>query len=181
MNELIPIERIESKIYVIRNRKVMLDFDLAGLYDVKTKVLNQAVKRNAERFPGDFMFSLSREEIINLAQIVKSTSRSQLVTLKQGKNIKYPPYAFTENGIAMLSSVLKSNRAVAINIQIMRAFTRLRRILSTNKDLSCLFKELKHKVDRHDVEIGLIIRAMEKMIAVEQKPRKRIGFVTERE
>jgi hypothetical protein len=174
MNELIPAERIENRIYLIRGQKVMLDKDLANLYEVKTKALNQAIGRNIERFPEDFMFQLTWPETERL--------RSQFVTLKnkasnkRGLHAKFLPYAFTEQGISMLSSVLRSRRAIEINIMIMRAFVRLRQILSTNKDLSYLFRELKGKVDRHDAEIGLIIRAIEKMIAVEIKPKKRIGF-----
>jgi len=178
MKDLIPIERIENKIYLIREQRMMLDFDLALLYGVETKVLNQAVRRNLNRFPDDFMFTLSKQEIIRMSQFAISSSRSQFVTLKRGYNIKYPPHAFTENGVAMLSSVLNSERAIEVNIQIMRAFTRLRQIVTRNKDLTYLFKELKHKVDRHDTEIGLIIRAIEKMIAVETKPKQKIGFKT---
>jgi len=181
MNDLVPLERIENKIHQIRGQKVMLDFDLAILYGVETKVLNQAVKRNLSRFPDDFMFSLSKQEILRISQFVTSSSRSQFVTLKRGYNIKYPPHAFTENGVAMLSSVLNSERAIEVNIQIMRAFTRLRQIIARNKDITYLFKELKHKVDRHDTEIGLIIRAIEKMIAVDTKPKHKIGFLTEKE
>ena len=177
MNNLIPIERIENRIFIIRGQKVMLDYDLAQLYEVETKVLNQAVKRNMHRFPEDFIFPLSKQEIINISQFTMSSSRSQIVTLKRGYNIKYPPYVFTENGVAMLSSVLRSEKAIEVNVQIMRAFTRLRQILSKNKDLTYLFRELKHKVDKHDIEIGLVIRTIEKMIAHENKPKRKIGFV----
>jgi len=180
MKDIIPIERIENKIYMIRGQKVMLDFDLAILYGVKTKVFNQAVKRNLNRFPNDFMFTLSKQEILRMSPFLTSCSRSQIVTLKRGYNIKYPPHAFTENGVAMLSSVLKSERAIEVNIQIMRAFTRLRQLITRNKDLTYLFKELKHKVDQHDTEIGLIIRAIEKMIAIDAKPKSKIGFVTDK-
>jgi phage regulator Rha-like protein len=168
MNNLIPIERIESHIFVIRGQKVMLDKDLAELYQVKTKNLNKAIKRNLERFPIDFMFQLNAKEIANL--------RFQFGTSSWG-GLRYRPYAFTEQGVAMLSSVLNSKRAIQINIQIMRAFTRLRQILSKNKDLTYLFRELKHKVDQHDIEIGLVIRTIEKMIAHENKPKRKIGFV----
>ena len=121
------------------------------------------------------MFLLSKQEISDISQIVIS-SRSQFVTLKRGHNIKYLPYAFTENGVAMLSTVLHSKRAIEINIQIMRAFVKLRQVLSANKDLSYLFRELKGKVDRHDAEIGLIIKAIEKMISYEKRPKTKIGF-----
>ena len=119
----IPAESVENSILLIRSRKVILDRTLAKLYGVSTKVLNQAVKRNPERFPADFMFQLTMEEAK-----AEERLRSQIVTLKksQGKNIKYRPYAFTEHGILMLSSVLKSERAVQVNIEIMRTFVRLR-------------------------------------------------------
>lgn len=170
MNDLVPLERIERKIYQLKGQRVMLDFDLAALYGVGTKVLNQAVKRNLHRFPEDFMFSLSKQEILRMSQFVTSSN------IKFHKNVN----AFTEQGVAMLSSVLNSERAIEINILIIRAFVRLRQVLSANKDLSYLFKELKHKVDQHDVEIGLIIRAIEKMIAVDTKPKRRIGFVRDK-
>ena len=128
MKDLIPVERIENKIYVIRGQKVMLDRDLAELYGVTTRRLNEQVKRNIKRFPPDFMFSLTRQEIMNISQFVISsaagTNMSQIATssnVKHSKNVN----AFTENGVAMLSSVLRSERAIEVNIQIMRAFTRL--------------------------------------------------------
>jgi hypothetical protein len=127
---LVPLERIERAIVVLRGHKVMLDSDLATLYDVKTKVLNQAVGRNIERFPEDFMFQLTEEEAIRL--------RSQIVTLKtrRGQHRKYLPYAFTEQGVAMLSSVLRSTRAVQVAIEIMRTFVRLRRMVASNAELA---------------------------------------------
>lgn len=168
MNNIVPMERIENKIYLIRGQKVMLDYDLAVLYEVQTKVLNQAVKRNAKRFPLDFMFSLSKQEKIRMSQFVTSSK------VKFHKSIN----AFTENGVAMLSSVLRSEKAIEVNIQVMRAFTNLRKIISKNKDLTYLFKELRQKVNQHDVEIGLIIRAIEKMISSEAKPKGKIGFTS---
>jgi len=176
MKDMIPIGSIENKIHLIREQKVMLDRDLAELYGVPTKVLNQAVRRNQERFPGDFMFQLTWAEAEHL--------RSQIVTLeniasKRGRHIKYLPFAFTEQGVSMLSSVLNSSRAIEINILIMRAFVRLRQVLAANRDLTYLFKELKHKVDQHDTEIGLIIRAIEKMISYKSKPKAKIGFIKE--
>jgi hypothetical protein len=178
MKDLIPIGSIENKIHLVRGQKVMLDRDLAELYGVPTKVLNQAVRRNQERFPGDFMFQLTWAEAEHL--------RSQIVTLenvasKRGRHIKYLPFAFTEQGVSMLSSVLNSSRAIEINILIMRAFVRLRQVLAANRDLTYLFKGLKHKVDQHDTEIGLIIRAIEKMISFEKKPKTKIGFSPNRE
>ena len=148
----------------------MLDRDLAELYSVTTSNLKRQVRRNIDRFPPDFMFVLTREEINRMVCHFGTPFRSTLGGAK--------PFAFTEHGILMLSSVLTSKRAIRVNIQIMRAFSRLRHVLSTNKELTFLFKELKHKVDRHDVEIGLVIRAIEKMIEGEQKPKRKIGFVT---
>ncbi len=131
MSELkvfVPIEKINRQIFLIRGHKVMLDRDLAELYSVKVKELNQAVKRNENRFPQDFMFQLSRDEAVNL--------RSQIVTLDKKAWWRYLPYAFTEQGIAMLSSVLHSERAIAVNIQIIRSFVRLRELLSTHTELA---------------------------------------------
>ena len=168
MDELLSVEKIENRIHAIRGQKVILDYDLAELYRVETKHLKRQVNRNIDRFPGDFLIKMNKSEY-NLL-------RYQLGTLKQGKHAKYLPYAFTEQGVAMLSSVLKSPYAIEINILIMRAFVKLRKVLAINKDLSCLFKELKQKVDKHDVEIGLVIKAIEKMIIVEKKPKAKIGF-----
>ncbi len=138
---LILMERIERAILMLRGHKVMLDADLARLYEVETKVLNQAVRRNIGRFPEDFMLQLTEEEAIRL--------RSQIVTLKagRGQHRKYLPYAFTEHGVAMLSSVLKSDRAVRVNIEIMRAFVRLRRLMASHEDLARKLAELERKYD----------------------------------
>jgi len=174
---MIPIKRIESKIYLIRGQKVMIDRDLARLYGVPTGRINEQVKRNIRRFPGDFMFQLTKEENLRF-QNVTSNLKSQIAISSWGGRRKLP-YAFTEQGVAMLSSVLNSDKAIEVNVLIMRAFVRLRQVLSANKDLSYLFKELKHKVDQHDVEIGLIIKAIEKMIALDTKPKSKIGFLTE--
>ena len=122
MSDIVPIERITNKIYLMRGMKVMLDRDLAELYDVETRTLVQAIKRNKQRFPPDFMFQLSKDEFDSL--------RSQIVISKGRGGRRYPPYAFTEQGVAMLSSVLNSDRAIQVNIQIMRAFTKLREMLS---------------------------------------------------
>ncbi len=168
MKELILEKEVEQKIYLIRGFKVMLDKDLAELYRVPAKVLNQAVKRNKSRFPMDFMFQLNWEETESL--------RSQFVTLKQGHHRKYCPYAFTEQGVAMLSSVLKSERAVQVNIAIMRAFVKLREIISQNKELAQKLNELERKVGEHDEEISAIFEAIRKMMAVEEKPKGKIGF-----
>lgn len=150
-----PLLPTENRIHVIRNQQVMLDSDLARLYRVETRVLNQAVKRNIERFPENFMFQLSKEESKNLiSQIVTSSSRSQNVTLnlERGKNIKYLPYAFTENGVAMLSSVLRSKTAIEVNIRIMRAFTAMRSFLMSNAHMFKRLETIEHNyllVNRH--------------------------------
>ena len=172
MINVVPIERIESKIFLIRGQKVMLDRDLAALYGVATRQLKRQVNRNKKRFPDDFMFQLTKKDYSNI--------RCQIGTLKWGQHAKYLPYAFTEQGVAMLSSVLNSEKAAEVNIQIMRAFVKLRKVLAANKDLTYLFKELKHKVDQHDVEIGLIIRAIEKMISAEPEHKGRIGFTADK-
>ena len=173
MQELIPVERIESRIYLIRGQKVIIDKDLAELYSVRTFVLNQAVKRNIERFPGDFMFSLSRQEILDISQFVISSDPARAITLKHSKNIN----AFTEQGIAMLSGVLHSERAVQVNIAIMRTFVRFRRFIATHKELSAKFKELEGRVDKHDEHIIAIFEAIKKMIAPPAGKEKKMGFV----
>ncbi len=167
MNELIPEERIENKIYLIRGQKVMIDRDLAELYGVETKVLNQAVNRNIERFPEDFMFQLSREELRNL--------KSQFVTSSWGGTRKLPR-VFTEQGVAMLSSVLRSKHAIQVNIAIMRAFVKIKRILSSHIEVSRKLKELEGRTDKNDAEIRKIFEAIQKMIASPEK-EKRIGFL----
>lgn len=172
MTKLLLVESLENKIYFIRGQKVMLDKDLSNLYGVKTKAFNQAVQRNIERFPADFMFQLSWEEV--------NRSRSQFVTLKKGKNIKYRSYAFTEQGVAMLSSVLKSKKAIQVNILIMRVFVKIRKLLSTHKELSQKLNELEKKTAKHDVEIKTIFEAIHQLIAIEEKPKKQIGFRIDR-
>ncbi len=177
MKNIIPIERIENKIYLIRGEKVMLDKDLAELYGVTTGRLNEQVRRNRKRFPEDFMFQLSTQEYKNLnSQFGASNLKSQFAISRWGGRRTYP-LAFTEQGIAMLSSVLNSTRAIEINILIMRTFVKLRKIISSHKDLVEMFKELKGKVGKHDIEIGLIMRAIEKMIAIEKQPKNKIGFM----
>jgi hypothetical protein len=166
--DIVPIDRIAQSIYLLRKQKVILDFDLALLYGVATKALNQAVKRNAARFPEDFMFQLSAEETHSL--------RSQFVTLKRGEHLKYRPYAFTEQGVAMLSSVLNSQRAVQVNIAIMRAFVKLRETLETNRELARKFAELEKRVGKHDEKIGAILEAIRQLMAPPEKPRREIGF-----
>ncbi|RKY93713.1 MAG: ORF6N domain-containing protein [Ignavibacteriae bacterium] len=165
---LIPQERIENKIYLIRNQKVMIDQDLAELYNVSTKQLNQQVKRNLDRFPTDFMFQLSKDEHDSL--------RSQIVTSKGKGGRRYLPYVFTEQGVAMLSSVLKSKEAINVNIQIMRAFVKLREILSTHKELAKRLKEVELKIDSHDTQIQAVFDVINQLITPSTKPKKKIGF-----
>lgn len=166
---VIPAERITQAILLIRGQKTMLDEALAALYGVEVKVLNQAVKRNADRFPADFMFRLTAEETAFL--------RSQFVTLKagRGRHRKYRPYAFTEQGVAMLSSVLHSKRAVRVNIEIMRAFVRLRRILATHADLA---RKLSALEKRYDAQFRAVFDAIRELMAPPEPPKKRrIGFL----
>jgi hypothetical protein len=187
--EVIPAEQIVRRIFYFRGEKVLLDFDLATLYGVATKAMNQAVKRNRERFPDDFMFQLTTEEFrILRSQAVTSSPQgtrskeimknwSQTVTsFRKYRRTKYRPYAFTEEGIAMLSSVLKSKRAVKVNIAIMRAFVKLRSVLETNRELARKFSELEQRVDKHDEEIGAILEAIRQLMAPPEKPRREIGF-----
>ena len=162
---LVPREIIENKIHIFRGKKVMLDSDLAKLYEVRTKNLNKAVARNAERFPEDFMFQLSKEEA--------ECSRFQFGTLKRGQNIKYLPYAFTEQGVAMLSSVLNSKKAIQVNIQIIRTFYKLREMVVSNKELSRRIDELEKKYDKR---FRVIFENIKLMIKEDAKPKVEIGF-----
>ena len=164
--DLLPQEIIESKIFIIRGKKVMLDRDLAALYGVETKTLNQAVKRNSQRFPDDFMFQLGDDEARELL-------RSQIVTLKRGQHYKYLPYVFTENGVAMLSSVLNSERAIRVNIQIMRTFTQLREILSTHEELRRKIEQIEKK---YDGQFQVVFEAIRALMAPPMKPKRKIGF-----
>jgi len=169
MKELIPVEIIEKKIYLIHSHKVMLSFDLAELYGVEPRALVQAVKRNIERFPGDFMFQLSDKEFANL--------KSQIVISSWGGMRRANPYAFTEQGVAMLSSVLRSKQSVQINISIMRAFVKLRELLSANKELAAKMSQLERKIEKHDDEIKAIFNAIRKLMAPpETKKKGTIGF-----
>ncbi len=168
---VIPIERITRAIVLVHGQKVMLDADLAALYGVETKALNRAVKRNIGRFPGDFMFQITAEEAERL--------RYQIGTLKtgRGQHRKYLPYAFTEQGVAMLSSVLHSERAVRVNIEIMRAFVQLRQMLSSHADLARKLAALEKKYDAQFKAVFDAIREL--MTPPDPKPRRRIGFVSE--
>jgi hypothetical protein len=177
VKELIPVEIIERKIYLIRGHKVMLDRDLAELYEVETRVLNQAVRRNLERFPEDFMFALSREEIMKISQIVISSDQPEKVSLKFSKNV----LVFTEQGVAMLSGVLNSGRAIQVNIAIMRTFVKLREMLSSNKALAHKFTLLEDRIEKHDGEIKAIFGAIRQLMSPPETKKTKIGFRREEE
>ncbi|MHA4894052.1 ORF6N domain-containing protein [Pedobacter sp. PWIIR3] len=169
-------EVVLNKIYLIRGQKVMLDRDLAELYGVETKQLKRQVRRNLERFPGDFMFELTAEE--------HKIIRSQFGTLKQGEHVKYSPLVFTEQGLAMLSSVLNSTIAIQVNIQIIRIFTRLRQTLSDNTDIRLEIQELKQKVekqylkqDHQDKNMEVLFSYLDELMEKKAKPRRRIGYM----
>ena len=167
MAQTLTPDRIERSILFLRGEKVILDSDLAVLYEVPTKRLNEQVKRNADRFPADFMFQLTTQEFNSL--------RSQIATLDiaRGKHKKYLPYVFTEQGVSMLSSVLKSKRAVQVNIEIMRAFVRLRYFLSTHKELSRKLDELEKK---YDAQFKIVFDALRALMEPPAQKRKPIGF-----
>ncbi len=166
--EIVP-EQIDSLVHVIRGQRVILDSDLARLYGVTTKALNQAVRRNADRFPEDFAYSLTQQEVTAL--------RSQIVTSKPGRGgLRYTPWVFTEHGVAMLSSVLRSPTAVRVNIEIMRAFVRLRRLMATPGELVEQLTRLAQTVQLHDEQIQSIIQALNAMLEQPEEPRRRIGF-----
>jgi len=166
---IIPAERIERRILFLHGQKVMLDFQLAELYEVATKALNQAVKRNIERFPEDFMFQINWEESAEIP-------RSQIVTLESGKNLKYLPYAFTEQGVSMLSSVLRSPRAVQVNIAIMRTFVQLRQMLASNVDLARKLAALEDKYDEQFKVVFDAIRALMEPGLPDGAAGREIGF-----
>ena len=166
--EIIRVKRVVQSIRWIRGQKVLLDSDLAPLYGVRTKNLNKAVKRNMERFPTDFMFQLTSEEMRSLM--------SQIGTSKQRGGRRYRPYAFTEQGVAMLSSVLSSERAIIVSVAIMRAFVKLRRMLDANRELAQKFSELEQRVGTHDEDIAAILEAIRQLMAPTEKPRREIGF-----
>ncbi len=167
MSGLVPTERIEKHIYLLRGHRVMLSTDLAELYGVAPKVLVQAVKRNIERFPGGFMFQMSFPEVRNL--------KSQTVTSSWGGARRAPPYAFTEQGVAMLSSVLRSKRAIQVNIAIMRAFVKLREMVASHKELAAKLAELERKVASHDGHIKSLFDAIRQLMEPPDSKR-RIGF-----
>jgi len=165
---MVSAARVERMVLRLRGQNVLLDSDLAELYGVGTGALIRAVKRNVERFPVDFMFQLSKPESADL--------RSQAGISSSWGGRRYPPYAFTEQGVAMLSSVLKSERAVKVNIAIMRAFVRLRETLETNRALAQKFSQLEKRVGKHDTEIAAIIDAIRQLMASSARPRREIGF-----
>ena len=168
MVNLVPSERIEKRIFLFRGQRVMLDTDLAELYRVTTKRLNEQVRRNIKRFPSDFMFQLTKEEDESL--------RSQIATLKggRGQHRKYLPYVFTEQGVAMLSSVLNSERAVQVNIEIMRAFVRLRELMSTHKDLARKLETLEKK---YDAQFKVVFDAIRQLMTQPEPKKLKIGFL----
>lgn len=172
MSKLAPKDAfIVDKIYRVRNQQVMLDFDLAELYDVETKVLKQQVRRNIDRFPDDFLFELTKKEWESL--------RSQIVTLEndgRGKYPKYLPFAFTEQGVAMLSSVLRSKRAIEVNIKIMRIFVSMRKLIATNQEILEKIEKLEAENKNQNVQISIIYETIKELIEPTYKNRKRIGF-----
>ena len=169
MTQLISQEAITNKILLLRGKKAMLDRDLAKLYGVTTGNLNKAVKRNIERFPEDFMFQLTRDE--------EKTLSFQFGSLKRGQHPKYLPHVFTEQGVAMLSSVLRSKRAIQVNIAIMRVFVRIKEMISTHKELAHKLSELERKIEKHDEEICSIFEAIRQLMASPpEKKRRIIGF-----
>jgi len=171
---MIPDELVMNKIYVIRGQKVMLDNDLADLYDIETKRLKESVRRNIDRFPEDFMFELTPAEFESL--------RSQIATSKIGRGgARYLPMAFTEQGVAMLSSVLKSETAIRVNIQIIRIFTKMREMIMTHKDILLQLEKIEKKLAGHDEDITLIFGYLKQLLNPPQPPRRKIGFKRENE
>jgi phage regulator Rha-like protein len=179
------ITSIQNRIYEIRGERVMIDKDLAALYEVETKVLNQAVKRHIKRFPPDFMFQLTKEEYESIEYQLNNVDslRSQFVTLKnnRGKHLKYLPYAFTEQGVAMLSGILNSDKAIKMNIAIMRAFVAVRKTLIEQSDVKEQLRLIKERIGEHDVQLNQIYDAMENLLDVSAaqkkwEDREQIGF-----
>ena len=170
--DIIPEEVITSKIYLIRNQKVMLDRDLASLYEVATKVLKQAVRRNKDRFPDDFMFELTKEEFLNWrSQIVTSNSSDKM-------GLRYAPMVFTEQGVAMLSSVLNSKKAIQVNIKIIRVFSKMRTLLNDNLSLQLEIVNIKKKLSNNDKNIELVFNYLDELLEKKEdvKPRIKIGY-----
>ena len=176
---IIPDEVIMNKIYMIRGKKVLLDRDLAELYGVETKVLKQTVRRNIKRFPSDFLFEMTIEELQDW--------RSQIVTSKADKKgLRYPPFCFTEHGVIMLASVLNSDRAININVQIVRIFTKMREMLASHKEILQKLVKIEHRLAKHDNQILVIFQYLKQMEQVKQQKldqqnRKRLGYKREDE
>jgi len=182
------IKSIQNRIYEIRGERVMLDFDLASLYEVETRVLNQAVKRNIKRFPEDFMFQLTSKEwesiqsqFVTAYEKINSSSQIVMMNMPQNRTDKYLPYVFTEQGVAMLSGVLKSDKAINMNIAIMRAFVDVRKILLKQSNLNEQLTEIKERIGEHDVQLNELYDAMENLIdekiaQLKWNDRQRIGF-----
>jgi len=168
VTDITPAGQIEENIFIIRGQRIMIDFDLARLYGVETKHLNRQVRRNLTRFPEEFLFQLTREE---KAELVTKWHRLRVL-----KHSSHPPFAFTEHGVAMLSAVLKSERAILMSILIVKAFVRLREIISRNRELAGKLEILESKVDRHDKEISSIIEAIRRLMEPPPKPNRKIGF-----
>jgi len=179
---LIPAERIEGAILEIRGKKVMLDRELAALYGVSVKAFNQAVRRNLERFPDDFMFQLTWEEVecpmSRSATSDDARSRSQSVTLKRGGNIKYRPYAFTEHGAVMAATILNSPRAIEVSVFVVRAFVRLSRAAADQRQLALRLAELESKYAAHDKNLQVVFDALRRLMQPPEPKKRRIGFVT---
>lgn len=160
---------IMNKIYVVRGQKVMIDRELAELYGVETKVLKQAVRRNIVRFPEDFMFEMSKEEL--------ESWRSQNVTSKEDRQgLRYAPFCFSEQGVTMLSCILNSERAIAVNIQVIRVYSKMREMLLTHKDILLKLEQLEQKTTAHDKDMQMIFAALKKLLNPPNSPRERIGF-----
>ena len=165
MGNLIPVEFIEKRIFYLRNEKVMIDRHLAEMYGVDTRILNQAVKRNSKRFPREFMFQLRREERDEVITIC-----DDLASLKFARTM---PFAFTEHGLAMLSSVLKSDRAIQVNIEIIKAFVRLRKLLANHKELQ---KKIEDMEEKYDEQFSIVFQAIKQLLQEDDKPKRKIGF-----
>lgn len=166
----IPEEMIANKIFLVREKKVMLDSDLAELYQVETKRLNEQVKRNVTRFPEDFMFQLTKDEWKDL--------KSQNATSSWGGR-RSEPYVFTEHGVLMLSSILNSERAIAVNIKIMRVYTKIKEMLLTHKDLLLKMEKIERSIGKHDMQITQVFQLIKQLVKQEESPRKKIGYKPE--
>jgi hypothetical protein len=171
LQALIPVEAITGKIFILRSHRVMLDRDLAELFGVETRTLNQAGKRNQDRFPEDFMFQLTSEEAKGVLAL-----RSQIVILKRGHHMKYLPYVFTEHGVVMLANVLKSAVAVRASIQVVRAFVHLRQLLATNGQFARKIEALEKQVGKHDADLQAILAMLRKILEPPPPPHRTFGF-----